>query len=138
MGAGEYALTALALYRGQYAEYNGTLLVEQVELEDPLNFLAFQNAKGRLQSDIQAGMNIRLFNQQIAPAGNPALAGLATYDTDEETEKSLADGLTGIYAEDKAALDSLKSDIMSGILLNQANERNVSSFVAFLFSSLLS
>lgn len=61
---------------GQYAEYNGTLKVEKVETKHAGDAAAFNNAKGQLQSDIQAGQNIRLFNQQIAPSGNPAIPGM--------------------------------------------------------------
>lgn len=112
--------------QGQYAEYNGTLAVEKVETEQAGNSTAFFLAKGQLQSDIQAGQNIRLTNQQIAPAGNPAIPGLAQYAAAQETEKALAAGLTGEYATDKAALDSLKKDITQGIQLNENNLKNVS------------
>ena len=62
--------------QGQYAEYNGTVAIEKIETGiQAANFTAFENAKGMLQSDIQAGMNIRLFNQQIAPKDSPANAG---------------------------------------------------------------
>lgn len=66
--------------QGQYGEYNGTLKVEQVEQAHPSGpSPAFYEAKGMLESDVQTGMNLRLFNQQIAPPGNPAIPGLAQY-----------------------------------------------------------
>ncbi|KAF7191214.1 hypothetical protein HII31_07237 [Pseudocercospora fuligena] len=105
---------------GQYSEYNGTVKVDQVEASKG-TAAQFNNAKGQLQSDIQGGMNIRLFNQQIAPAGNPAIPGLATYAAAQETEKAQAAGLTGNYAVDKPVLEMLKTEIMNGIKLNQAN-----------------
>lgn len=71
-------------------------------------------------------MNIRLFNQQIAPAGNAALPGLAKYAAAQQTEQSLAMGLTGVPGQDAAALSSLKSDIMAGIKLNEMNLAAVS------------
>ena len=87
---------------------------------------AFYIAKGELLSDIQAGMNIRLFNQQIAPAGNAAISGLAKYAAAQQTEQGLAQGLTGVPSEDASALSSLKSDIMAGIKLNGKNLKKVS------------
>lgn len=112
--------------QGQYAEYNGTLAVAAVEAATPVNMTAFYIAKGELLSDIQAGMNLRQFNQEIAPADSPALPGLAQYQAAEETEKTLALGLTGVPSEDAAAIASLKSDIMTGIKLNEANLAAVS------------
>lgn len=110
---------------GQYAEYNGTLNVIAVESSTPVDQEAFYIAKGELLSDIQTGMNIRLFNQQIAPPGNPAIPGLAKYEAAQQTEQSLAEGLTGNPSQDKSALDSLKSDIMAGIKLNESNLKKV-------------
>jgi hypothetical protein len=112
--------------QGQYAELNGTLAVEQVETTQPGNTTAFLLAKGALEAIIQSGQNLRLFNQQIVPPGNPAIPGLNKYAAAEEVEKALAAGLTGDYAVDKAALDSLKKDITQGIQLNTDNLRNVS------------
>lgn len=117
--------------QGQYAEYNGTVAVEQIETtgiqgtDDTT--IAFLLAKGRLEGTIQAGQNIRLTNQQIAPPGNPAVPGLAKYAAAQETEKALAAGLTGEYEVDQAALESLKSDIKQGIQLNENNLKNVSA-----------
>ena len=113
--------------QGQYAEYNGTLAVIAVEAATPVDQNEFLLAKGELLSDIQAGMNIRLFNQQIAPAGNDAIPGLATYAAAQETEQALVEGLTGVPSEDADALDMLKSDIMAGIKLNESNLKKVSS-----------
>lgn len=64
---------------GQYGEYNATVNVENVEQQQPFPWSDFYDAKGKLQSNVQTGMNIRLFNQQIAPPGNPAIPGLAQY-----------------------------------------------------------
>lgn len=113
--------------QGQYAEYNGTVNIINIESASPVNQTAFYIAKGELLSDIQAGMNIRQFNQEIAPANSPALPGLAKYQAAQATEQGLAEGLTGVPSEDMAALDSLKSDIMAGIMLNEMNLKNVST-----------
>ncbi|EME89261.1 uncharacterized protein MYCFIDRAFT_201852 [Pseudocercospora fijiensis CIRAD86] len=104
----------------QYAEYNGTVKVDQVESSKG-TAAEFDNAKGQLQSDIQTGMNIRLFNQQIAPAGNPAIPGLTEYAAAQETEKAQVAGLTGNYAVDKPVLAKLKDEITQGIQLNKDN-----------------
>jgi hypothetical protein len=112
--------------QGQYAEYNGTLNLISIESSTPVDQTAFYIAKGELLSDIQAGMNIRLFNQQIAPAGNAAISGLAKYAAAQQTEQGLAQGLTGVPSEDASALSSLKSDIMAGIKLNEKNLKKVS------------
>ena len=110
---------------GQYAEYNGTLAVLAVESATPVDHDAFLLAKGQLLSDIQGGMNIRLFNQQIAPSGNAAISGLAKYASAQQTEQQLAEGLTGDPSTDASALSSLKSDIMAGIKLNENNLKKV-------------
>ncbi|KAF2161737.1 hypothetical protein M409DRAFT_27794 [Zasmidium cellare ATCC 36951] len=108
--------------QGQYSEYNGTLKTEQVEQAHPSGPTPdFYLAKGMLQSDIQEGMNLRLFNQQIAPPGNPAIPGLAQYETAQQTEKNQVNGLTGTYATDKPTFDMLKTEIMNGIQLNENN-----------------
>ena len=112
---------------GQYAEYNGTLAVLAVESTTPVDQEAFLLAKGELLSDIQGGMNIRLFNQQIAPPGNAAISGLAKYASAQQTEQQLAEGLTGDPSTDASALSSLKSDIMAGIKLNENNLKKVRS-----------
>jgi hypothetical protein len=112
--------------QGQWAEYNGTLAVEEAETKQAGNTTAFLLAKGALEAIIQSGQNLRLFNQQIVPPGNPAIPGLDKYAAAEEVEKNLAAGLTGDYAVDKAAIDSLKKDIKQGIQLNTDNLKNVS------------
>ena len=71
-------------------------------------------------------MNIRQFNQEIVPAGNAVIPGLAKYAAAQQTEQGLAEGLTGVPNADAAALASLKSDIMAGIQLNEMNLINVS------------
>ena len=111
---------------GQYAEFNGTEFVKKVETEQAGNTTAFLLAKGQLEADIQGGMNIRLFNQEIAPPGNPAIPGLTKYANAQEAEKALVAGLTGDYAVDKKAIDTLMSDIMTGIQLNKNNTAAVS------------
>lgn len=82
--------------------------------------------RARDNVQIQAGMNIRQFNQEITPAGNPAIPGLAKYQAAQATEQALAEGLMGTLSEDQTSLNNLKSDIMAGIMLNEMNLANVS------------
>ncbi|KAK3048236.1 hypothetical protein LTR09_010397 [Extremus antarcticus] len=119
---------------GQWAEYNGTLKIVDIESASPVNQTDFLIAKGELLSDIQAGMNIRLFNQQMAPPGNAAIPGLAKYAAAQQTEQALAEGLTGVPSEDKKALESLESDIMAGIKLNEKNLKKASQGCDFTLS----
>ncbi|KAK4543025.1 hypothetical protein LTR36_006023 [Oleoguttula mirabilis] len=116
--------------QGQYAEYNGTVNIINIKGASPVNQTAFYIAKGELLSDIQAGMNIRQFNQEIAPTDSPALPGLAKYEAAQLVEQTLAMGLTGVPSEDTSALDMLKSDIMAGILLNEMNLKNASGSIS--------
>lgn len=87
---------------------------------------AFYEGKGALVADIAAGINIRKFNQAIIPANNAAIAGLNTYAAAQATEKGLAESLTGVPSHDLPILETIKSDVMGGILLNEENEANVS------------
>jgi len=112
--------------QAQYTEYNSTLSVIAVETTKPGDLLAFSLAKGALQAAIQNGMNLRQFNQQIAPKDNPAVPGLAKYEAAQETEKAQVDGLCGIYLRDKEVLEKLKGEVQDGIKLNEGNLKNVS------------
>ncbi|EME49198.1 hypothetical protein DOTSEDRAFT_122371 [Dothistroma septosporum NZE10] len=108
---------------GQYSEYNTTQKIEDAEKAHPSGpSTEIYELIGQLQANVQGGQNLRLFNQQIAPAGNPAIPGLAQYAAAEETEKSQADAvLNGNYAHDKPTLEMLKQEILKGITLNQNN-----------------
>ncbi|KAK5112522.1 hypothetical protein LTR62_004279 [Meristemomyces frigidus] len=117
--------------QGQYSEYNGSVAILALESANPVNHTAFLIAKGELLSDIQAGMNLRQFNQEIAPAGNAALAGLAKYAAAEVTEQNLALGLVGVLEQDRRALEGLKSDVLAGIMLNEMNLVNATQSCDF-------
>ena len=86
----------------------------------------FLLAKGELISDIAAGINIRMFNQAIAPKGNPAIGGLKKYAAAQKTENKIAHKLTGDPKDDEKPLHMLQSDIMGGIKLNMMNLKKVS------------
>lgn len=112
---------------GQYGEYNATQRVENAEAAHPSgpNEQIYKDI-GMLQGAVQEGMNIRLFNQQIAPPGNPAIPGLKKYAAAEETEKAQSLGLTGTYKTDKPVLEMLKTEVLKGIALNRQNLAAVS------------
>lgn len=73
-------------------------------------------------------MNLRQFNQQIAPEGNPVIPGLKKYEDAQATEKAQVDGLTGFYSKDKEVLEKLLEEVKGGIKLNEGNLADVSHF----------
>lgn len=62
----------------QQGERSATEALQAIETTTPVDAIAFAAGKAVLVSDIMFGMTIRAYNQMIAPAGNLALAGLAT------------------------------------------------------------
>ncbi|KAH9828244.1 hypothetical protein Tdes44962_MAKER09411 [Teratosphaeria destructans] len=135
-GACSEAVVALATgihlnIQGQYGEFNSTKKILAIESSTPVNMTAFYIAKGQLLANVQTGMNLRQFNQEIAPAGNPALPGLAKYQAAEEVEKMLAESFTGVPSHDMANLNYLLSNITTGIQLNENNLKNATSVCDF-------
>jgi hypothetical protein len=80
--------------------------------------------KGELIAEIMGGMSIRAFNQAVAPPGNPALPGLATYALAQNTELGLAESLTGVPDHDLPILSTIHSDVVAGTQLNEYNLGN--------------
>lgn len=117
------------LTSSRVAEYNATVNLLNIESATPVDQSAFLVAKGELIAVIMSGQKIRMFDQQIAPAGNAALPGLAKYAAAQATELSLAQGLTGNPSQDETSLNTLKSDIMMGIQLNEMNLKDVSDIL---------
>lgn len=115
--------------QGQYAEYNGTVKLLGLACEKPFDKSSYLIAKGELISDIQAGMNIRAFNQAVAPKNSPALPGLAKYQAAQQPEAAIAKGLTGNPSVDRPNLETLKGDVLQGIKLNEMNLKNVSTLI---------
>lgn len=89
---------------------------------------AFAQAKATLLQFVQNGIAIRQANQQIAPAGNPAIAGLDVVANAQLTELGLANNLTGNAATDNAILQELTKDFTGGIEQNKKNAAAVSFF----------
>lgn len=111
---------------GQEGELNATEALQAIESASPINQTAFLIGKGELIADVMGGMNIRKFNQAIAPPNNPALPGLAKYAAAQATELALSQSLTGVPGHDDSILATLVSDIHAGIMLNMENLANVS------------
>jgi len=62
----------------QQGERNASEALQVIEASTPVDATAFAAGKAVLISNVMFGMTIRRYNQLIAPAGNAALAGLAT------------------------------------------------------------
>lgn len=62
---------------GQRGERNATEVIQAIEAAVPYNATAFAAGKAVLLSDIAFGMQIREYNQRLAPPGNAAIPGLA-------------------------------------------------------------
>ncbi|CZT21115.1 uncharacterized protein RCC_06976 [Ramularia collo-cygni] len=117
--------------QAQHAEYNGTQKIIDIETQNPGDFYNFARLKGQLQANIQSGINLRQFNLQIAPEGNPAIPGLKKYQEAQATEKGQVDGLCGVYVEDRETLERLMEEVKGGILLNEGNLKNATSVCDF-------
>ena len=105
------------------AELNTTITLQSLESAsfDPTTF---EILKGELIAEIMGGMSIRAFNQAVAPPGNPALSGLATYASAQSAELGLAESLTGVPDHDLPILSTIHSDVVAGTQLNEYNLGN--------------
>lgn len=73
---------------------------------------------------VTKGIAIRQNNQKIAPAGNPAIAGLAIVAMAQMTELNLTMslGVGGVnVARDNTTVEALKGDFAGGIVQNMKN-----------------
>ena len=105
------------------AELNTTIAIQSLE-SAPFDPTTFEILKGELIAEIMGGMSIRAFNQAVAPPGNPALPGLATYASAQSTELGLAESLTGVPSHDLPILSTIHSDVVAGTQLNEYNLGN--------------
>lgn len=62
---------------GQRGERNATESIKAIEAAEPYNATAFAAEKAVLLADIAFGMQIREYNQKLAPPGNAVTPGLA-------------------------------------------------------------
>ncbi|KAL3420458.1 hypothetical protein PVAG01_08957 [Phlyctema vagabunda] len=89
--------------------------------EDPINPVTFAAAKSSLLDFVNKGIAIRQNNQQIAPAGNPAIPGLAIVANAQIEEFNLSSSLTGDLSIDTQTVATLKMDFAGGIEQNTKN-----------------
>jgi hypothetical protein len=61
----------------QWGEKTATIALQEIESKIPVDKTAFAAGKAVLVNDIMFGIQIRAYNQLIAPVGNAALPGLA-------------------------------------------------------------
>ncbi|KAK6415834.1 hypothetical protein LTR81_010591 [Elasticomyces elasticus] len=112
--------------QGQHAELNQTISLQSLE-SSSFSQSTFDIQKGELIADIKGGMSIREFNQAVAPTGNAALPGLATYAAAQSTELGLAESLTGMPSHDLPILVTIHSDVVAGTQLNEYNLGNATA-----------
>ena len=77
------------------------------------------------------GIHIRQYYVSLAPPGNAALPGLATYASAQLVELGLAESLTGVPANDLPILQTIRGDVMAGIQLNENNTAAVRHQLGF-------
>jgi hypothetical protein len=96
----------------------------QMLTESPVDATLFAAGQASLLSFVQKGISIRENNQKIAPAGNPAIPGLATVATAQLTELNLTMslGVGGVnVARDNKTVTDLLGDFKGGIVQNMKN-----------------
>lgn len=86
----------------------------------------FEIAKGMLIAEIESGMMIRSFNQQVTPNGNGATAGLQKVAKAQTTELNLGKSLNGRRKHDGPILATLVRDITDGTAQNKRDLKAVS------------
>ncbi|KAH8773333.1 hypothetical protein BGZ57DRAFT_408169 [Hyaloscypha finlandica] len=94
--------------------------------QDPMDLTLYAATQASLLGFVQKGIQIREQNQKIAPAGNAAIAGLATVAMAQMAELSLtmslalaANGTDVVKAN--ATVETLKGDFKGGIKQNMMN-----------------
>ncbi|KAF2084643.1 hypothetical protein K490DRAFT_68576 [Saccharata proteae CBS 121410] len=106
---------------GQLGERNATEAIQAIEAEVPINATAFAAGKAVLVGDIEFGMMIRKYNQELVPEGNGAVLGLEKYTQAQSQELDLANSLNADPTHDAPILSTLVSDVTTGIQLNKNN-----------------
>lgn len=86
---------------------------------------AFAAAKSALLDNINAMVQVREANQQIAGAPEAVIKGLQTVAEKQAQEKALTESLSGTSA-DLGTIDTLNTLFTNGIALNQRNAQEVS------------
>ncbi|KAE9378458.1 hypothetical protein N431DRAFT_501095 [Stipitochalara longipes BDJ] len=94
--------------------------------QNPMDMTLYSATQASLLNFVMKGIMIREENQRIAPAGNGAIAGLATVAMAQMTElsltMSLAAGANGTdLLKANQTVESLKGDFKGGIVQNMKN-----------------
>jgi hypothetical protein len=113
----------------QNNELNTATAMASILSQDPVDSTLFGASQSSLMGFVTKGIAIRQNNQKIAPAGNAALAGLATVAMAQMAELNLTMslGMGGVnVARDKATVETLKADFAGGIMQNKKNLAAVS------------
>jgi len=99
--------------------------------ENPINETLFQAGQASLLVFVQKGIDIRANNQAIAPAGNAAIAGLATVAMAQKEELNFTTslGVGGVNLQrDNTTVTKLIADFNGGIEQNKKNLAAVCTF----------
>jgi len=106
----------------QRNEQNAVSAVGDVLAEQPMDSTMFDSAKTSLMNFVVSGINIRINNQKIAPAGNAAIPGLAVVAMAQMEELNLTMSLSATdLAGSNATVTTLKKDFAGGIVKNMEN-----------------
>jgi hypothetical protein len=106
----------------QRNEQNAVTAIGDVLAEVPMDSNAFESAKSSLMNFVVSGINIRINNQAIAPAGNAAIPGLAVVAMAQQTELNLTMSLSATnLAGANTTVATLKGDFAGGIQKNMEN-----------------
>ncbi|KXS15425.1 hypothetical protein M427DRAFT_84632, partial [Gonapodya prolifera JEL478] len=119
--------TVVALAQGivdnisiQKQELSTAILIQAI-LHGTAKTPTFQQAQKTLVNFVQQGMLVRMNNQNLAPNGSLAVAGLAVVQGAQMAELSLATSLTGNAATDLPNVMTLQTDFTNGMAKNQEN-----------------
>ena len=113
----------------QNNELNTVIAMGSILSQNPVDGTLFGATQASLMGFVTKGIAIRQNNQKIAPAGNPAIAGLAIVANAQMTELNLTIslGVGGVnVARDNATVNKLKGDFAGGITQNMKNLAAVS------------
>jgi hypothetical protein len=113
----------------QNNELNTVTAMGSILSQNPVDSTLFGAAQSSLMGFVTKGIAIRQNNQKIAPAGNPAIPGLATVAMAQMAELNLTMSLGsgGVnVARDNATVTMLKGDFAGGIVQNMKNLAAVS------------
>ncbi|KAL8289007.1 hypothetical protein RB597_000881 [Gaeumannomyces tritici] len=92
-----------------------------LSVEGQVDEAKFAQAKQELLGHVNEGIEIREENQKMAPAGSPAIPGLATVADAQKTELQQSEGLKG-NKDDLKVAEELEKEFAGGIEQNEKNK----------------